>query len=929
MHPSPASKKCPPLAALVSAFTPHKPQEQPRQSATPDRLPGACPLPTRASPGPVPPRNARPGTAPAIRLTQTPGAHASAKEAAASSSADRPTSPVGATAPPALGALTDAIHAELAGHWPSRYCHRDDNAFVLSSVPSSEERQKKLIRLTIESAQRFAILTSFSVNPAWDRAPGKVSGTTFAMLESLARKQHDDNFTFVLLYNDNKLQRNAVLAAIFGQNVTANMSLKSTSHVPGTVTWPAVIESYNRQQNDERLRIGGVKCGIYFVAAKARGLAGSHHNKFCINDRGIAATLGASVANKTKDDWMDGGCIAVSTPLATSQRDYFLDVLVGGHSVQCAQLRMDGESPSMVPLKDTAPIRALAGMDVRSPLDLQGPAGAAAQEGFRAALERAGMPLEGGRHKVLWVQNPSNGCKNMFSTGGCIEGKPIGRALAAVFRSAVAGDTIDIAGKKIGTEAFSLIAEALSKGCKVNILVDRSNRIWAEQLARRFLASQAVMPPGRLTIRHYAPNEHLVQQQNLNARHDHVLHAKNYVLTRNDGSCIVMTGTYNLDGQSHYRSNENLMLFETTDTKFRHALFDELYAGSDSPVSHYPAPGTRAASFPRAAALPPGTERAAYSAVLDELQSAELPALRQVPVHYVNWNNMGYALPTHGYVVVGDPGKGRRSGAVLYGVGGDSKRGPVSLDGHLLRRLDAGCTRVDKLPEPVRAAVARLSGESFASREDFYSAYRRVRGDACDPATVHEEMSSIYRLLPMSTMELWPKRTGDYRVARPSASERDIRTFETLPKGIRHKTVLKKISGVNSIDLLEARQQFTLHQLYQDELLGRNGTGVPSEFFPPIADAGRRSALAASTPRFQWLPPYASGKVGNCNSGATSLLQRAMDKFDAPNVPGPRKATAASLFGVGSGHRIALWDPLKPRDGAGEKPPALQGSGLK
>jgi hypothetical protein len=254
------------------------------------------------------------------------------------------------------------------------------------------------------------------------------------------------------------------------------------SHAPGTITWPAVIEAYNRQQNDERLRIGRVQCGIYFVAAKARGAAGSHHNKFCINDRGVAATLGASIANQTKDSWMDGGCIAVSAPLAASQRDYFLDVLMGEHAVHCAHLRMDGSTPSMAPLKDTA----------------------------------------------------------------------------------------------------------------LNLLIDRSARIWIEYAAQRFYARHAAEPLGRLTIRHYAPNEQLALQQNINTRHKPVLHAKNYVLTRNDGSCVVMTGSYNLDGQSHYRSNENLMLFETTDADLRKALFDELSEGSDSPVSRYPAPGARA-----------------------------------------------------------------------------------------------------------------------------------------------------------------------------------------------------------------------------------------------------------------------------------------------------------------------------------------------
>ncbi|GKT01295.1 hypothetical protein AVKW3434_17920 [Acidovorax sp. SUPP3434] len=443
--------------------------------------------------------------------------------------------------------------------------------------------------MTIDSAKRFAILTSFNVNPTKDHEPGHVSATTFAMLESLAKKQHDSYFKFVFLYNDNKLQRNALVSAIVGQNVTANMSLKSKSQIPGTITWPAVVESYNRQQCVEELRIGHVKCGIYFVAAKAKGAAGSHHNKFCINDQGVAATMGASIANKTKGGWMDGGCIAISAELASSQRHYFLDELIGGHAVQCAQLQMDGGTPSMAPVQDLTALQALADIEVRSPLDMGVPGAEATLARFQNALNGAGVLLKGGRHKVLWVQNPSDGYKNMFSTGGHIEGKPIGRAIASIFRSAVAGESIDIVGKKIGTEALAMIKEALSKGCHVNVLVDHSSRSWVEYAARHFYAEKTAKSRGSLTVRHYEPSARLAREHHLDTEHEQVLHAKNYVLTRNDGSYVLMTGSYNLDGQSHYRSNENLMVFESTDADLRKSLFDDLYYGSNSTISHYPA----------------------------------------------------------------------------------------------------------------------------------------------------------------------------------------------------------------------------------------------------------------------------------------------------------------------------------------------------
>ncbi|WP_024690709.1 HopW family type III effector protein [Pseudomonas tremae] len=316
--------------------------------------------------------------------------------------------------------------------------------------------------------------------------------------------------------------------------------------------------------------------------------------------------------------------------------------------------------------------------------------------------------------------------------------------------------------------------------------------------------------------------------------------------------------------------------------------------------------------------LPQGNEREAFKTVLQELKFRGAETLSKVPVYYVNRNTRGYVIPTHGYVVAGHPNRGRKSGAVLYGVGGDPKRGPVVLDekllGYLVGRSDSKTS--SKLAAPVRAAISALAGASFATREDFYDAYCAVRGDAVDPLELHNEISSIYRLLPLSSMEMWPKKAGDYRVARPAAPERDLRAFENLPKDIGRKAQLKKVSNVDSIDLLEAKRQFTLHQLYQDEILGRDGTGVRSAGFRPKVDAQRRDQLVASTPKFQRLPPHTTDKVGNCNTGASSLLQRAVDTYTEKNNLPPEKVTAASIFGIGSSHRLAIWDPL---DGSSSK----------
>ncbi|MCX8958741.1 HopW family type III effector protein [Erwinia psidii] len=342
----------------------------------------------------------------------------------------------------------------------------------------------------------------------------------------------------------------------------------------------------------------------------------------------------------------------------------------------------------------------------------------------------------------------------------------------------------------------------------------------------------------------------------------------------------------------------------TRDVKGETALID-VRCDSDGQVVDARHPG----KFP---SLPEGSERQAFDTVLKELKLRGSDTLSKVPVYYVNRNTRGYAIPTHGYVVAGHPNQGRKSGAILYGVGGDPKRGPVVLNekllGHLVGKPDSKMP--DKLSEPVRTTISALAGRSFATREDFYNAYSAVRGDAVDPQELHNEIASIYRHLPMSSMEMWPKRAGDYRVAKPPAPERDLRAFENMPKDIGRKVQLKKMSDVDSIDLLEAKRQFTLHQLYQDEMLGRDGTGVPSPGMEPKVDEQRREQLQISTPKFQRLPPHATDKVGNCNTGASSLLQRAVDTYTEKNNLPPQKVTAASVFGIGSSHRLSIWDPL-------------------
>lgn len=158
--------------------------------------------------------------------------------------------------------------------------------------------------------------------------------------------------------------------------------------------------------------------------------------------------------------------------------------------------------------------------------------------------------------------------------------------------------------------------------------------------------------------------------------------------------------------------------------------------------------------------LPGGKEREAYNTVLHEMQLRAPDTLSQVPVYYVNRNTRGYLIPTHGYVVAGYPNRGRKSGAILYGVGGDPKRGHVVLDEKLLGHLIGKdySKNPHKLSAEIRAALLALAGTLFATREEFYEAYRRARGGEASSFALHDEITAIYRLLPLSTMEMWQKK---------------------------------------------------------------------------------------------------------------------------------------------------------------------------
>lgn len=329
-----------------------------------------------------------------------------------------------------------------------------------------------------------------------------------------------------------------------------------------------------------------------------------------------------------------------------------------------------------------------------------------------------------------------------------------------------------------------------------------------------------------------------------------------------------------------------------------------------------------------------------FDAMLNQVRNFDRGNLKEVPVYYVNRSTDVLPIRSHGYVMVGNPGKGRKSGAVFYGVGGDPKRGGVDIDPSFVKKVNArhGLMRTHAFSDDVRSTIHELRGKQYSTKEEFHEDYSKLRSSkGGQPEQINKEIKRLHTLVSKEKMEMWPKQPNGWQDPHPNTAEEDIRTFENYHRSnpltgqrkfFGHKLgwkniSLKKVENVRSIDLLEARQQFLLQQRYLDEMHGRIGTGVPEPGIVPLANEQERRRLSRATPTFQRLPPHRSDTVANCNAGAASLLQQAMNnhpnaqRLPQEEIPRPQNANFA---GLGVDHRMRIWNPLSISPDARPKP---------
>jgi hypothetical protein len=496
----------------------------------------------------------------------------------------------------------------------------DEKAFVLNKGVASEPEQVRLVKATIESADKFAAVTTYGIKPI-DRN-GLVTNTIHGILSGVAEKQDDPEFNFVFLYNKSVGIQNKVTG---GKRTQVSINPENTKQQQ----WPEVLNAYNKQIVDEYnkavdsdaisgqkvssaaelgklskvelhdlvksghisgLPISNLKAKVYVVAADP-GLGGSHHNKFCINDSGFAATLGASIGNTSKPSWFDSGAVSLSQKLASSQRDYLINTLLPeGKHIGLLKVT-DGQSDidAAITSSGSKEVRnnlsaTLQGIEIKEPFTSSGDK--QLNDKLASGLKSSGFlkpdeGLHGHEAKVAWIQNSG-------STVEPRDAKPIKETLIHLFKDAKPGDTIQLRNNAFNGTAQDLAAEAIKRGVNVQILAPTKTKVHdaallfkdIQALKNKVDALPANSGAGKLQIHVFNPNQSLRDAHDFDPGGRPVNdHAKVYALKRKDPSesSVLLTGTHNLDGQSFKRSHENVLFVESKDQHLTDSLFGEFW----------------------------------------------------------------------------------------------------------------------------------------------------------------------------------------------------------------------------------------------------------------------------------------------------------------------------------------------------------------
>ncbi|RDH45155.1 phospholipase D-like domain-containing protein [Zooshikella ganghwensis] len=454
----------------------------------------------------------------------------------------------------------------------------DSQALALvDSTILSESEQASASEAIIKSADQTAVITSYAIAITPIRikyegpdgkvvnGPVRISPTLKAMLDGIAEKQNEEGFTFVFAYNKSKGIQNWHL----GHKPT-DASHKVDPDNPDSNPWIDVIKEYNKQSN---IPITNLEANFIIVGLDPHGPAGSHHSKILANDNGILGVTGASLGHVGKDHVADSGAFVASQHLAVHELNFFANSTLL-HAKAVSRLKVaDGnvELEKITPSTFRANFkRRLKNEPVNSPLS---PATNKLKdivtESFGKGYSVLNVALLHNKPSI----NPASHLTKRFNSS------PIGKTIKQLFDTSLPGETIKIRNEYLDSDIRKLIISAITKGVNIELIqIDSDNKKnlspKRELLLKEIRKLNSInQNSGRFTFYDHA-NRSTTSKHNVKfgISRDH---AKTYILERSDKD-IIITGSYNLDDQSIYRSSESVLLIEAQDPLLKQRLFDNL-----------------------------------------------------------------------------------------------------------------------------------------------------------------------------------------------------------------------------------------------------------------------------------------------------------------------------------------------------------------
>lgn len=175
----------------------------------------------------------------------------------------------------------------------------------------------EMVRQLFDTAKRWAIITTYAVCP---KNKFDLKSTASALWESILKNWDEDKVMIFAYHRAHFNDTSSKCPAISNDPPTIakgwNQAIvhKLASQLGSAMPWPR--------------KSGFGKSKVIFIELSPIGIFGSWHTKFLINDQGLMGTTGCSIGNRAKPGWTDSGLMSHSPEMATQEKDFFLNQML-------------------------------------------------------------------------------------------------------------------------------------------------------------------------------------------------------------------------------------------------------------------------------------------------------------------------------------------------------------------------------------------------------------------------------------------------------------------------------------------------------------------------------------------------------------------------------------------------------------------------